>query len=650
MSFPKYPKYRESGVEWLGELPHGWSALRIRSLFQIKKRIVGEVGPDVLSITQQGIKIKDTESNEGQLSMDYSKYQIVEPGDFAMNHMDLLTGFVDISPVFGVTSPDYRVFANKDGVGVFPRFFLYVFQNAYRQKIFYADGQGSSQLGRWRLPTDAFLNFGLPVPPVAEQREIAMFLDQEMAKIDALIEEQRRLIELLKEKRQAVTAHAVSKGLNPATSAADSGLPWIGSIPAHWTVKELGDLAQPGTSITYGIVQAGPNVDHGVPYIRTSDMSGDHLRRGEYLKTSPEIAAQFERSKVRSGDLVIAIRATVGKALLVPDFLDGANLTQGTAKFSPGQDCDAEFVRYFLNTVASAEFDLYAKGSTFKEITLDRLRRIRMCLPPLEEQKSIVRKLNAITSELLSLIGVVSESIALLQERRSTLISSAVTGKIDVRQPARKPVASVKAYTSGFAHQLLAAKILSCCNDSHMGRVKLQKLIHVAEYHAQIGELQGNYTRKMAGPLDMTAMKGLEAGLERLRWFKTIQQTEPRRYRYIPLSKYEHHRKYLERWADKETRIEEVLTLMGGMTMRQCEIVSTLYAAWNDLLIDGHPATEDSILAQATTAEGWHASKEKTPRESWIKALRWMNEKGLVPTGFGTHTKKARAEDVHEPA
>ena len=144
------------------------------------------------------------------------------------------------------------------------------------------------------------------------------------------MEAQRRLIDLLKEKRQAVISRAVTKGLDPSAPMKDSGVEWLGQVPAHWEVKALTKLARPGTSITYGIIQAGPNIENGIPYIRTSDMSGDCLPIDGYLRTSPEIDASYARSKVQAGDLVIAIRATIGKPLLVPPYLEGANLTQGT--------------------------------------------------------------------------------------------------------------------------------------------------------------------------------------------------------------------------------------------------------------------------------------------------------------------------------
>ena len=124
MSFPRYEQYKNSGADWLGYVPDHWETRRLRFVVEIKKRIVGELGPDILSITQQGIRVRDIESNDGQVSMDYSKYQTVEPGDFAMNHMDLLTGYVDISAVSGVTSPDYRVFSTRRDCGCDDRYLL----------------------------------------------------------------------------------------------------------------------------------------------------------------------------------------------------------------------------------------------------------------------------------------------------------------------------------------------------------------------------------------------------------------------------------------------------------------------------------------------------------------------------------------------
>jgi len=203
-------KMKESGVDWLRNIPDHWKVSNGRKIFKIKKRIVGELGYDVLSITQKGIRIKDIESNEGQLSMDYSKYQLVEVGDFAMNHMDLLTGYVDLSVYVGVTSPDYRVFSIQNKDTCCPEYFLYLLQNGYSNKIFYPYGQGSSQLGRWRLPTEQFKEFCYPVPPIEEQKQIALSISKEAKNIDALIHESNKVINLLQERRSALISAAVT--------------------------------------------------------------------------------------------------------------------------------------------------------------------------------------------------------------------------------------------------------------------------------------------------------------------------------------------------------------------------------------------------------------------------------------------------------
>ena len=200
---------KDSGVEWLGVIPEHWEVKRSKFLFKIKKRISGKEGYQVLSITQQGIKEKDTESGAGQLSMDYSKYQFVYVGDFAMNHMDLLTGYVDITKYDGVISPDYRVFTLEDK-NSHPNYYLYLYQNGYKNKIFYKYGQGSSQLGRWRLPTEQFNEFRFPYPPLEEQQQIANYLDEKTSKIDILIEKSNKSIELLKEKRTALISACVT--------------------------------------------------------------------------------------------------------------------------------------------------------------------------------------------------------------------------------------------------------------------------------------------------------------------------------------------------------------------------------------------------------------------------------------------------------
>lgn len=423
MSFPRYPSYKDSGVEWLGDVPKGWVIKRIKHLFEIKKRISGAEGYEVLSITQQGIKVKDIESGDGQLSMDYSKYQFVEIGDFAMNHMDLLTGYVDISPVFGVTSPDYRVFSVRDQEVCFDRYYLYLFQMGYRNKIFYAFGQGSSQLGRWRFPTEQFNSFEFPNPSIQEQKQIAAFLDRETVKIDALIGEQQRLIELLKEKRQSVISHAVTKGLIPNTPMKDSGIEWLGEVPEHWEVKRLKHTLKLLTEKT-------DRRENPVALENIESWSG------RFIQTETTFEGEgiaFERGDILFGKLrpylaKVYLAETAGEA--VGDF----------HVLRPTIDKDSHFSQY---QILNREFIAIIDGSTFgakmPRVSWDFLGNMILTTPPNSEQQTIAAFLDSETAKLDVLTSEAKTVISLLQERRTALISAAVTGKIDLRN-ANKPI------------------------------------------------------------------------------------------------------------------------------------------------------------------------------------------------------------------
>lgn len=185
-------------------IPENWELIDIKYAFEIVKRIAGQEGFDVLSVTQKGLKVKDIESNNGQQAESYAGYQFVYPTDYVMNHMDLLTGWVDCSTMFGVTSPDYRVFRLRDKENNDLTYFKYVMQCCYMSRIFYSLGQGVSNLGRWRLQTSAFNNFMIPVPPLEEQREIADYLDTKISEIDTIIAEKQKQIETIEEYKKSM--------------------------------------------------------------------------------------------------------------------------------------------------------------------------------------------------------------------------------------------------------------------------------------------------------------------------------------------------------------------------------------------------------------------------------------------------------------
>lgn len=197
-------KTKNSGIVWMGYIPSHWRVIKTKYLFEIVKRIAGEEGYDVLSVTQQGLKVKDLDDYGGQIAESYAGYQFVYPEDFVMNHMDLLTGWVDYSDKFGVTSPDYRVFRllNKKKNSI--DYFKYVFQCCYLDKIYYSLGNGVAGVGRWRLQAYTFKNFRLPVPPLEEQVAIAKYLDEKCSSIAHYINANKQKIAILQDYKKSI--------------------------------------------------------------------------------------------------------------------------------------------------------------------------------------------------------------------------------------------------------------------------------------------------------------------------------------------------------------------------------------------------------------------------------------------------------------
>jgi type I restriction enzyme, S subunit len=425
-----YTKYKPSGIAWLGDIPEHWEVRKLKYIFTISKRISGELGHKVLSITQNGIKIKDIESGSGQLSMDYSKYQFVKRGDFAMNHMDLLTGYVDISNFNGVTSPDYRVFVAKND-SFNKSYLLLLLQLGYKQKLFYSLGQGVSLFGRWRLPAASFYHFNFPIPPLPEQTAISNFLDYKTAKIDRFIFKKKQLIKLLNEQKAGIINDAVTKGLNPNTKTKPSGIEWLGDIPEHWEVRKL----KYEVTLNDETLPEKTNQNHEIRYIDIGnvDENGNVAEIVNYkFKDAPSRAKRV----VKEGDVIISTVRTYLKAISQITW-DCENLivSTGFAVLRPKPKLESDFLNfsvranYFLQKVCAESF-----GVSYPAINASELVNFEIAYPNLSEQKTIVSYIEKETAIINKTIGNIEKEIALVQEYRTAIIAEAVTGKIDVRE------------------------------------------------------------------------------------------------------------------------------------------------------------------------------------------------------------------------
>lgn len=267
---------------------------------------------------------------------------------------------------------------------------------------------GSAALSKLTLNPPKFLLLTVPLPPLAEQRRVVARLEE----LALQIREARMLRHTASDEAGALLQNSIAS-----------------IIGVDWPLIPLEQVVDPERPITYGIVQAGVHVADGVPYIRVSDMARPQLTTVGMLRTAPEIAARYRRSAVREGDIVFAIRATVGKMRFVPKELDGANLTQGTARIAPSDKATAPYLFWALQRRDVLEsIQAATKGSTFKEITLGRLREIQIPLPPLNEQRQIVEQLNSLRREVDALKGLQSETAAELDQMIPAALHRAFNG------------------------------------------------------------------------------------------------------------------------------------------------------------------------------------------------------------------------------
>jgi type I restriction enzyme S subunit len=428
--FKPYPAYKDSGVEWLGEIPAHWEVKRLKLVAPARmSKLDGK--PDEATY----VGLEHIESWTGRLLLETQPESVdsvvasFEPGDVIFGKLRPYLAKVARPKFDGVCTSEIIPLRPADGC--FQDYLFFSLLNA--PFIGWLD---SLTYGA-RMPRVSPEQLGatfMPVPTTSEQRSIAAFLDREAARIDALVAKKEQLIALLQERRTALITQAVTKGLDPNVPMKDSGTEWLGEIPAHWQVKRLWHLTPSRRRIMYGIVLPGPNVDDGVPIVKGGDVSADRLRVERLNRTTREIEAGYVRSRLRGGDLVYAIRGSIGEVAMVPDELEGANLTQDAARVSYTTATKGHWLLYVLRSVAVfAQLEAGALGATISGINIRDLKRALVPVPPRVEQEAIAAFLNQQTAKFDVTVAKIQNAIDRLKELRTSLICAAVMGKIDVR-------------------------------------------------------------------------------------------------------------------------------------------------------------------------------------------------------------------------
>ncbi|MDR6420515.1 type I restriction enzyme S subunit [Paraburkholderia phenoliruptrix] len=452
MKLPKYPTYRHSGLEWLGETPAHWvGPSKLGTLSSLKGRLGWQglkaeeylaEGPYVVSsahfldyrilwdecprVSQQRY---DTDSNIQLAAEDIllmkdgaamGKLAFVEnlPGDACLNSHLLL----------------FRPLSIDGKPAYFPKFAFYFMQTGLFQEHIRINGTGATFLG---ISQEAIARYQVVWPPLSEQASIAAFLDNEIVNIDTLIAEQEKLLVLLAEKRQATISHAVTRGLNPDAPMKDSGVAWLGEVPAHWTVRKAGYDCNVLSGFAFP--SSGFSLDDSdVKLLRGVNVGVGTLRWDDIVYWNRAANDGLDPFELRPGDIVLGMdRPWISEGLRVARVSEDdipCLLLQRVAAIRPGTELNADYL-YFLFHAGyffhhcSPEMT----GVSVPHISAEQIRSFVIPVPPVDEQSSIVAFVATEYAKLDALGGEARRSIALLKERRSALIAAAVTGKIDVR-------------------------------------------------------------------------------------------------------------------------------------------------------------------------------------------------------------------------
>jgi len=429
-SFPKYDHYKDSGVEWLGDVPEHWEVRRNLGVFDERKEC-NQPEEELLSVTvsrgiirQSEITAKKDSSND-----DKSKYKVVRVGDLAYNKMRAWQGALGISEFNGIVSPAYVVLTPRNqGLS---KYFHYLYRTpqfiteANRLSYGLCDDMNS-------LRYEHFKTSYSPLPPDNEIDRIVAFLDQKTAEIDALIATKQRQIELLDEQKAILINRAVTRGLNPNAKLKPSGIEWIGDIPEHWEVKRIGHLGTVGNGSTpsrsnprywdrsdYPWLNSG-SVNQGV--ITEADQFVSNLALKEchlpLVKECSIVVAITGQGKTRGTAALLTIPVTINQHLAYIEIQTPAALPK--------------FIHLALTSQYLQLRTISESGSTKGALTCQDVKEFKIVIPPIEEQKAIISASDKLQKDYALLASQFESQIQSLKSLRSTLIAHAVTGRIKV--------------------------------------------------------------------------------------------------------------------------------------------------------------------------------------------------------------------------
>jgi len=446
-SHPRYDAYKDSGVEWLGEIPKHWQVQRLKHLATVylssvdKKTKDNEIPVRLCNYTDvyYGTEIEDASSfMKATATMSEIGVHRLRKGDVMIKKDSESPDDIAVPAVaaqdFERVICGYHLSQIRPSAQLHGKYLYYAFCDPQTNAQFEASATG---ITRFSISAGDIKNAEFLLPPLPEQRAIAAYLDRETERIDALVEKKERLIELLEEKRTALISHAVTKGLDEGAEMKDSGVEWLGEIPAGWdTVK----LKWATSKIGSGVTPKGGSeayVEDGITFLRSQNIHFDGLRLEDVAYIDEETDREMEGSRVKPHDVLLNITgASLGRCALVPSDFPRANVNQHACIIrTEGDKLRPTFLSQVLASDAGQQ-QIFAEedGASREAVTFAEIGDFVMPRPPREEQDRIANYADSQSNRIYALVDRIRDGIDRLKEYRTALISAAVTGQIRVSE------------------------------------------------------------------------------------------------------------------------------------------------------------------------------------------------------------------------
>ena len=424
----RYESYKDSGVEWLGEVPSHWNLIPNKYIFKLRKNVVGKRSSeyDLLSLSLKGVIKRDMENPEGKFPAEFDTYQEVKEGDFIFCLFDVeeTPRTVGLSSYHGMITGAYTIFETNN---VDKKFIYYFYLNLDSDKRLKPLYKGL----RNTISKETFFSFNTFIPPLSEQQKIAQFLDDKTAKIDQAVDLAEKQIALLKEHKQIMIQNAVTRGLNPDVPLKDSGVEWIGKVPEHWEsfrFKRVVEKVKDGTHGTHS------RTEQGYPLLSAKNIfnNGIQITDNESLISEYDFKLITSNGFPRKNDLLVTCVGSIGRCCIYP-FDEPMAFQRSVAFLRLNKKAFPGFYRYFIESNCYQEqLKINTKLSIQGGVYLGTLIDLYVCFPPLLEQQTITIYLDTQTAKIDQAIALKTAHIEKLKEYKSVLINDAVTGKVQV--------------------------------------------------------------------------------------------------------------------------------------------------------------------------------------------------------------------------